>query len=119
MSQKEFSHFNFPVENVSKRTSSLDLLTEVIADDSVRYMRSQKSKAQLVYNGYIYGKKVTYSNGNTNWRCAEYLKYKCFASCITKNNRVVRCRATHKHARPTAKVEKKLLYFTEDQVPFD
>lgn len=82
-------------------------------------MRSQKSKAQLVFEGYIYGKKITYSNGNTNWRCADYIKHKCFASILTNNSRLVRRRLQHLHPPHTARLMNKKLYETENEVPID
>jgi hypothetical protein len=80
-------------------------------------MRSQKSKPQLVYEGFIYNKKITYSNGNSNWRCADFIKHKCFASCITKDNQMIRRRLEHKHPQPTAKLLNKKLYATEESLP--
>lgn len=81
------------------------------------FMRSQKSRPQLVFEGFIYNKKITYSNGNTNWRCADFIKHKCLASCITKSNQMIRRRLEHKHLPPSAKLSNKKLYATEDSLP--
>ena len=81
------------------------------------FMRSQKSKPQLVFEGFIYNKKITYSNGNSNWRCADFIKHKCFASCITKDNQMIRRRLEHKHPPPTTKLLNKKLYPTEESLP--
>lgn len=83
----------------------------------LKFTRSQKSKPQLVFNGFIYNKKITYSNGNTNWRCADFIKHKCFASCLTKNNQIIRRRLDHKHAPPTAKLLMRKLYPSEQSLP--
>lgn len=83
----------------------------------LKFMRSQKSKPLLVLNGFIYSKKITYLNGNTNWRCADFLKHKCFASSITKDNRLVRSRHDHKHPPQLARIAGKALYPTEESLP--
>lgn len=84
----------------------------------IKFMRSQKSKAQLVFGGYLYSKKITYLNGNTSWRCADFIKHKCFASCITKNNRLVRRRMEHNHS-PPSRIANKKFYLTVESIPID
>lgn len=76
------------------------------------FKRSQKSKPQLVYRGYVYNKKISYGNGNTNWRCSDFVKFKCHATCLTKDNKVMRCRLEHKHPPPDLLVNKQKLYHT-------
>lgn len=83
----------------------------------LKFMRSQKSKPQLVFGNFIYNKKITYSNGNTNWRCADFIKHKCKASCLTNNNVMLRRRLEHKHPAPDAKLLKKTFYPTEESLP--
>lgn len=74
------------------------------------FKRSQKSKPQLVYQGFVYNKKISYGNGNTNWRCSDFLKHKCFATCITKGDNVIRRRSDHKHPPQMTKFDKTKLY---------
>ncbi|CAO1429418.1 unnamed protein product [Diamesa tonsa] len=86
------------------------------AQGHIKFMRSQKGKPQLIFRDYIYNKKITYANGNSNWRCAEFIKYKCLSSCLTKNNKLVRYRFSHQHPAPTRKLIKKLFsYDINDQ----
>uniref|UniRef100_A0A182NKW8 BEN domain-containing protein n=1 Tax=Anopheles dirus TaxID=7168 RepID=A0A182NKW8_9DIPT len=80
-----------------------------------KFIRSQKKCAQLVFEGYIYNRKIVQQNGRTTWRCSELLKYHCKATCVTKLNQLISIRRDHNHADHAGKIAKKLLYdFPED-----
>ncbi|CRK91981.1 CLUMA_CG005563, isoform B [Clunio marinus] len=87
------------------------------AQGELTFMRSQKCRPQLVYEGFIFNKKITYSNGNTNWRCVDFLKHKCLAGCLTKDNKLIRRRMEHKHPAHTKKLLNKRFYLTEEALP--
>uniref|UniRef100_A0A182MC08 BTB domain-containing protein n=1 Tax=Anopheles culicifacies TaxID=139723 RepID=A0A182MC08_9DIPT len=102
------------VSSVSHRSkvSSTDVEQASII---VKFIRSQKKCAQLVYDGYIYNRKTFHQNGRTTWRCTELLKYHCKASCVTKLNRLISTRSEHNHADHTLKISDKTLYdYPED-----
>ncbi|XP_052864865.1 modifier of mdg4-like isoform X1 [Anopheles cruzii] len=81
----------------------------------VKFIRSQKKCAQLVYGGYIYNRKITHQNGRTTWRCSDLLKYHCRATCVTKQNKLISVRRQHQHENHLSKIVKKLLYdYPED-----
>lgn len=82
----------------------------------VLFIRSQKKNAQLVHNGYIYNKKIALSNGKTTWRCADLLKKKCKAVCITKDNQLVAMRRSHCHDHHWEKIIPKDLYYEEEDL---
>lgn len=63
----------------------------------VQFIRSQKKQAQLVYNGYIYNKKLTLANGDITWRCSDVSKKRCGAVCVTRNNNLTSVRRGHQH----------------------
>lgn len=50
-----------------------------------------------MHNGFIFNKKLTQANGHTTWRCADTIKGKCRAVCITKNNTLLVARRQHTH----------------------
>lgn len=89
------------------------LITSSATLGELKFIRSQKSKPQLVFNGYLYNKKITFQNGNTNWRCADAVKYKCFANCIVNGTKLIRCKTAHKHPPQTSRILKSSLYATE------
>nr|XP_049461667.1 modifier of mdg4-like isoform X2 [Anopheles coluzzii] len=83
--------------------------------DTVKFIRSQKKCAQLVYDGYIYNRKMIQQNGRTTWRCCDLLKYHCKATCVTKQNKLIGIRSEHNHNDHSSKIEDKALYdFPED-----
>ncbi|XP_054085977.1 modifier of mdg4 isoform X8 [Zeugodacus cucurbitae] len=84
--------------------------------DEVKFIRSQKKYAQLVYNGYIYNKKVTQSNGQTTWRCIDLLKLRCKAVVITKKNKLVAARRTHNHEDHVQRIGQRPLYKVEEDL---
>lgn len=91
----------------------------ILFSGHIKFMRSQKGKPQLIFRDYIYNKKITYANGNSNWRCAEFIKYKCLSSCLTKNNKLVRYRFSHQHPAPTRKLIKKLFSYDINGIPLN
>uniref|UniRef100_A0A182SQZ3 FLYWCH-type domain-containing protein n=1 Tax=Anopheles maculatus TaxID=74869 RepID=A0A182SQZ3_9DIPT len=82
---------------------------------TVKFIRSQKKCAQLVYRDYIYNRKTVHQNGRTTWRCSELIKYHCKATCVTKLNKLISTRCEHNHVDHSVKIESKTLYdFPED-----
>ncbi|KAL9893462.1 modifier of mdg4-like isoform X10 [Glossina fuscipes] len=86
------------------------------AQDVVKFIRSQKKNAQLVYNGYIYNKKLTQANNNTTWRCIDVLKMRCKAVVITKNNKLVAARREHNHDDHLSRIGERPLYKVEEDL---
>lgn len=82
----------------------------------VQFIRSQKKNPQLAYDGYIYNKKLKQANGHTTWRCSELLKYKCKATCFTKENNLIRARNNHNHQDHWRKIHNKTLYDNEEDL---
>lgn len=81
----------------------------------VKFIRSQKKCAQLVYRGYIYNRKIVQQNGRTTWRCSDLLKYRCNATCVTKLNQLVSIRREHHHENHLSKICTKSLFdYPED-----
>lgn len=78
--------------------------------DEIKFIRSQKQNAQLVYNMCIYNRKKTLQNGCTTWRCCENLKYKCKAACITLNDKFVNARHRHNHPNHWEKIANRPLH---------
>lgn len=85
-------------------------------DDGVKFIRSQKKYAQLVYNGYIYNKKLTQANGQTTWRCIDLLKLRCKAVVITKKNKLVAARRSHNHEDHVQRIGQRPLYKVEEDL---
>ncbi|XP_052903431.1 modifier of mdg4-like isoform X2 [Anopheles moucheti] len=104
------------VSIASVRSGAVNIeVTKQNATAIVKFIRSQKKCAQLVYEGYIYNRKTLHQNGRTTWRCTELLKYHCKASCVTKLNRLISTRCDHNHADHSAKIAEKTLYdYPED-----
>lgn len=82
----------------------------------VKFIRSQKKNAQLVYNGYIYNKKLTQANNNTTWRCIDVLKMRCKAVVITKKNKLVAARREHNHDDHLSRIGERPLYNEEEDL---
>uniref|UniRef100_A0A182HJU4 BEN domain-containing protein n=1 Tax=Anopheles arabiensis TaxID=7173 RepID=A0A182HJU4_ANOAR len=100
---------------VDSYTSDGGNATEISTQDTVKFIRSQKKCAQLVYDGYIYNRKMIQQNGRTTWRCCDLLKYHCKATCVTKQNKLIGIRSEHNHNDHSSKIEDKALYdFPED-----
>ncbi|XP_017475182.1 PREDICTED: modifier of mdg4 isoform X4 [Rhagoletis zephyria] len=85
-------------------------------DGEVKFIRSQKKNAQLVYNGYIYNKKLTQANGQTTWRCIDFLKLRCKAVVITKKNILVAARRSHSHEDHVQRIGQRPLYNIEEDL---
>ncbi|XP_075153004.1 modifier of mdg4-like isoform X8 [Haematobia irritans] len=86
------------------------------AQGFVKFIRSQKKNAQLVYNGFIYNKKLTQANGHTTWRCIDVLKMRCKAVVITKKNELVIARREHNHEDHTQRINQRPLYNEEEDL---
>uniref|UniRef100_A0ABK9MFA2 BTB domain-containing protein n=1 Tax=Glossina morsitans morsitans TaxID=37546 RepID=A0ABK9MFA2_GLOMM len=86
------------------------------AQGVVKFIRSQKKNAQLVYNGYIYNKKLTQANNNTTWRCIDVLKMRCKAVVITKKNKLVAARREHNHDDHLSRIGERPLYNEEEDL---
>ncbi|KAM7363398.1 modifier of mdg4 isoform 8-T8 [Cochliomyia hominivorax] len=86
------------------------------AQGQVKFIRSQKKNAQLVYNGYIYNKKLTQANGHTTWRCIDVLKMRCKAVVITKKNELVAARREHNHEDHLQRINQRPLYNEEEDL---
>lgn len=69
-----------------------------------------------MYNGYIYNKKLSQANGHTTWRCADVIKYKCRAVCITKNNELLSARRLHSHTPHWNRISNRPLYSVEEDL---
>lgn len=82
----------------------------------VRFIRSQKKNPQLVYEGYIYNKKLTQVSGHTTWRCTDVKKNKCKAVCITKNSELVSVRRQHIHEPHWSRISNRALYAVENDL---
>ncbi|BFF90428.1 modifier of mdg4-like [Drosophila madeirensis] len=85
-------------------------------DGIIKFIRSQKKNAQLVYSNYIYNKKLTQANGQTTWRCADVLKLRCKAVVITKNGRFVDARRQHNHESHAVRIGHRQLYKVEEEL---
>lgn len=85
-------------------------------EEDVKFIRSQKKNAQLVYNGYIYNKKLTQANGQTTWRCIDFLKLRCKAVVITKKNVLVAARRSHSHEDHVQRIGQRPLYNVEEDL---
>ncbi|XP_065073198.1 modifier of mdg4-like isoform X4 [Ochlerotatus camptorhynchus] len=82
---------------------------------TIKFIRSQKKNAQLVYKGYLYNRKLTQLNGNTTWRCIEVSKLRCKAICVTKKNKLIRAKRQHIHENHNSKIKNRPLYaYPED-----
>lgn len=86
------------------------------ADGTIKFIRSQKKNAQLVYKDYIYNKKLTQANGQTTWRCADVLKLRCKAVVITKNGEFVDARRHHNHESHAGRIGQRQLYKIEEEL---
>ncbi|KAL1402719.1 hypothetical protein pipiens_005979 [Culex pipiens pipiens] len=87
----------------------------LLSQDTIKFIRSQKKSAQLVYRGYLYNRKLTQLNGNTTWRCVDVSKLRCKAICVTKFNRLVRAKRLHNHGHHRSRMRNKPLYdYPED-----
>ncbi|XP_013102004.1 modifier of mdg4 isoform X9 [Stomoxys calcitrans] len=86
------------------------------AQGFVKFIRSQKKNAQLVYNGFIYNKKLTQANGHTTWRCIDVLKMRCKAVVITKKNELVIARREHNHEDHMQRINQRPLYNEEEDL---
>ncbi|XP_062556338.1 modifier of mdg4-like isoform X2 [Armigeres subalbatus] len=85
------------------------------SSSSIKFIRSQKKNAQLVYKGFLYNRKLTQRNGSTTWRCIDLAKLHCKAICVTKFNKLIRSKRQHNHANHESKIEHRPLYdFPED-----
>ncbi|XP_017023347.1 modifier of mdg4-like isoform X2 [Drosophila kikkawai] len=90
--------------------------TEAQGDEDIRFIRSQKKNAQLVFRDYIYNKKLTQANGQTTWRCADVLKLRCKAVVITKNGSFVDARRQHNHQSHASRIGQRQLYKVEEEL---
>ncbi|XP_059611346.1 modifier of mdg4-like isoform X5 [Phlebotomus argentipes] len=86
------------------------------AQGKVQFIRSQKKNAQLVFDGYIYNKKLTQANGFTTWRCTDVSKTRCRAICITKGSQLVTSRRSHCHEPHWNRISNRPLYSFEDDM---
>lgn len=82
----------------------------------IQFIRSQKKNAQLVYDGYIYNKKLTQANGHTTWRCSDVSKNRCRAVCTTINNELVHVRRSHDHEPHWSRIANRPLYNEEEEM---
>lgn len=69
-----------------------------------------------MYNGYIFNKKLTQANGHTTWRCADTIKGKCRAVCITKNNILLAVRRQHTHEHHWNRISNRPQYAVEQEL---
>ncbi|XP_020813459.1 modifier of mdg4-like isoform X2 [Drosophila serrata] len=90
--------------------------TEAQGDEDIRFIRSQKKNAQLVFRDYIYNKKLTQANGQTTWRCADVLKLRCKAVVITKNGSFIDARRQHNHQSHASRIGQRQLYKVEEEL---
>ncbi|KXJ75201.1 hypothetical protein RP20_CCG012175 [Aedes albopictus] len=82
---------------------------------AIKFIRSQKKNAQLVYKGFLYNRKLTQQNGNTTWRCIDVTKLRCKAICVTKFNKLIRAKRQHTHENHESKIRNRPLYdYPED-----
>lgn len=86
------------------------------SDGQIHYTRSQKKAIQLVFMGFIYNKKITQINGHTMWRCSDASRLKCHTTITTKNGKKIRSRGEHNHPDHRAKLLRRPLYDTEEEL---
>jgi FLYWCH zinc finger domain len=98
---------------LSSRSFAADL---ICSSNEIHFIKSQKKNAQLVFGGYIFNKKLTQANGQTTWRCAEVIKHKCRALCITRNNVLIRARREHSHPNHAKRIGNRTLFTFIDEV---
>ncbi|XP_034485519.1 modifier of mdg4-like isoform X2 [Drosophila innubila] len=85
-------------------------------DDEIKFIRSQKKNAQLVYKDYIYNKKLTQANGQTTWRCVDVLKLRCKAVVITRSGEFLDARREHNHESHATRIGQRQLYSVEEEL---
>ncbi|XP_017056926.1 modifier of mdg4-like isoform X2 [Drosophila ficusphila] len=85
-------------------------------ESEIRFIRSQKKNAQLVYRDYIYNKKLTQANGQTTWRCADVLKLRCKAVVITRDGNFIDARRQHNHESHASRIGQRQLYKVEQEL---
>lgn len=115
------THTPLPLVSVGPSTSDAPSVLHpkpidtLLSQDTIKFIRSQKKSAQLVYRGYLYNRKLTQLNGNTTWRCVDVSKLRCKAICVTKFNRLVRAKRLHNHGHHRSRMRNKPLYdYPED-----
>ncbi|XP_053697164.1 modifier of mdg4-like isoform X2 [Sabethes cyaneus] len=105
---------NIPSEDMELRCQIPNAVSSS-SSENIKFIRSQKKNAQLVYRGFLYNRKLTQQNGNTTWRCIEVAKLRCKAICVTKFNRLIRAKRQHVHENHENKIRNKPLYdYPED-----
>lgn len=95
---------------------NFDSILICIIIGTVQYIRSQKKNAQLVYDGFIYNKKLTQASGHTTWRCSDVSKNKCRAVCVTKFSRLISARRNHDHEPHWNRISNRILYNVESDL---
>lgn len=81
---------------------------------AIMFIRSQKKNAQLVYNGFIYNKKLVQANGHTTWRCSNVSRDRCRAVVTTLHNRLKAVRRDHEHEPHWDRIADRMLYEEEE-----
>lgn len=86
-------------------------------NQTLKFILSQKKNAQLVFEGYVFNKKITQANGHTVWRCVDVAKKKCHSRIITKNNVLVKAWINHSsHIPHSPKLINRTMYDREDEL---
>lgn len=106
--------FSFIILQLALRSAQQTASSRLLG--KVQFIRSQKKNAQLVYEGYIFNKKLTQANGHTTWRCSDVSKNRCRAVCTTKNNELVHVRRSHEHEPHWGRIANRPLYNEEDDL---
>ncbi|XP_062556657.1 uncharacterized protein LOC134221478 [Armigeres subalbatus] len=103
------------INPMSHRKITDDRCGPLSSSSSVKFIRSQKKNAQLVYKGFLYNRKLTQQNGSTTWRCIDLPKTHCKAICVTKFNKLIRAKRQHNHENHENKIRYRPLYdYPED-----
>lgn len=72
----------------------------------ILFIESQQGQPQLIYNGFVFNRKIVLLNGLTSWRCSDF-KEKCRAVAITKNNVMMAAKGQHCHKNHLARISNK------------
>lgn len=77
------------------------------------FIESQQGQPQLIYNGFIFNRKIVLLNGLTTWRCSDF-KEKCRAVAITKNNIMMAAKGHHCHKNHWGRISNKTVKLLVD-----
>ena len=73
-------------------------MAQRVVDKKVKFGTTSKGKQCVLHKQYDFVKHWEYVNGNIQWRCKSYQKFKCQARLTTKNDEIMGdCDPQHNH----------------------